>query len=305
MNSKKLCALLMTCCILVYSTSVSGQSLNSGIAGNKNVVFLSGSGGIRGLALAAGGAYKFVYNSRNDEMVRRANLMRWESSVHYMRILKRGFGLGLVFHYSQMTPGNRHLDDMTFNYFHPNGYWTYESVRSTTPSFSSLGARIALTFASTSSFLPIGYSHTIAIGPRQLRMNTGNTGAMAAQIEEGKLVNYSYYYSDNVPITQPGLIDQPPSEFSNSYWGVDFCYSSRVTYPITKFFMIDFGFDLRLGTVFSNRSARLKNDKLYGNVMTLEDEMNKAYWNRDFQRSLMVESLSNVFNLRLGFAFCF
>jgi hypothetical protein len=304
MNSKKLCVLLMTCFILSYYTSVSGQSLNSGIAGNKNVFFFSGSGGIRGLALAAGGAYKFVYNSKNDEMVRRANLLRWESSLQYTRILKRGFGLGLVVHYSHVTPGQRHLENMSFDYLSEFGYWTSTTIKSTSPTFSSLGARLALTFASRSSFLPIGYSHTIAVGPRQFVMNTSAVPRMAARVEAGQLNNFSYY-PDHTAIPQPSIIDPPPSEFNNSYWGVDFCYSSRVSYPITKFFMIDFGFDLRFGTVFSNRSARLKNDKLYGNTMALEDELNKAYWNRDFQRSLMFESMTNIFNLRVGFALCF
>lgn len=304
MNSRKLYVLLMTCSMLSYYTSVSGQSLNSGIAGNKNVFFFSGSGGIRGLALAAGGAYKFVYNSRNDEMVRRANLMRWESSLHYTRIIKRGFGIGLVVHYSTMTPGQRHLENMTVQQYSQYEYWYEVQIKSSTPSFSSIGARLALTFASGSSFLPIGYSHTIAIGPRQLIMNTGNSAVMAAQIEGGQLIPYPYY-ADITPIPSPGLVEPPPSEFNNSYWGIDFCYSSRVSYPITKFFLIDFGFDLRFGTVFSNRNARLKNDKLYGNALTIEDELNKAYWNRDFQRSLMFESMTNIFNLRLGFAFCF
>jgi hypothetical protein len=305
-NSYIQLGVFIICLFLAAGTSFS-QQLNSGYGGKKNVLYFTGSGGFRGISLMVGGLYNYVYYPQKDMLQRRPNLFRWDSSIHYTRILSRRIGLGVVLNYSQITPSTSRITLMNVRFTTSSNNYHSVFPNSSTPTFDALGARIALTFCSENSLLPIGFSHTLSLGPRLYILNTSYPAAYAMQFtynNQNEIQSYSI--SQGTRVEQPTLISPPPSGFQSQMWGIDFCYSGRVSYPITKFFMIDFGYDFRIGGVFSNYRQQNKNKALYTDLEnSFDQKVNHAYWNRDFFQALSAEALTNIFHVRLGFAFCF
>jgi hypothetical protein len=275
------------------------QPVNSGFLGKKNFLTVSVSGGLRGLSQLTSGHYSRDYLVRSDQMKNRLHIAKWDVGLSYMTLVKRNLGLGMVLNYASVPLGAKHLPAVPV--YQSGGANSVLFALPTSPLFTSFGARIAVTTCAKSSLLPLGFSSTISFGPRYYTMAMRSDAYAAVSFSDGEWLDVGMHGFGDV-FTNPYKLPSAPGGVKNSYWGMDVVYTAKVTYPITRYLLFEFGVDLRLGLVFPNAGQYGKNRAVF-DVNTQEGMMIENYWNANYTRAVLSESLGNIFNLRTGLTF--
>jgi hypothetical protein len=269
-----------------------------GYLGKTDFLTISSSGGLRGIAHITSGSFHRHHQASKDAMKHRIHLTKWELNMAYMKLVKRNLGVGVAIDYSQMNPGDKHLPLVPV--FFSEGNISLSSQASS-PVFHTIGCRLTFTTCANSSLLPIGFSNTISFGPKYYRMDMRRPAYAAVTFENGDVIQSGIYGIGDV-FTNPMKLPDAPDKMTNTYWGIDVVYTAKVTYPLTRFLLFDFGVDLRLGLVFPNSKQYEKNRQLIEGDDASALLIDK-YYNANFTKALFFESVGNIFSLRTGLTF--
>lgn len=292
--------------LLVVLANMHAQ--NSGFLGKKNMFSISTGGGIRVLPIilpSVGEAPNLNYNKYNeseDSFDEKKNLFKWNVNFSYKRLIKRNLAIGIMGQYTSYQIGNYVFGNATsYDYYYDYygnmyGNYTISPSRISSPKFNVFSLRPVITLSPKKSLLPMGISHTFGLGFSVMQMNTNN----------------KYYFSGSPIISGEYGITGPlethqliaPEGFKNNYWGLDFFYSASINYPITRFMMIEFGYDVRVGYAFPNQGKRMSNEALFDTNSDIE-QISEQILNTDFQDALARERMFSVLSLRLGLVFVF
>ena len=281
-------------------------SQNSGFMGKKNIISINATGGARIIPLispdGADNRYYTKFNESNGKYEDKWNLLKWSVGASYKRLVKRNLAVGMEFRYSSLqitngyTPHDlyRYIDtDGSFSEYHWSSYYAPgQNNEINSPTFHVYNLKPTITLAQNNSLYPIGLSHTIGFGPMLHVLNTS------------KSVHYKVFTENSVDDYTPSndVIEKPVDGFSNMLWGIEFLYSTTINYPISKFMMIEFGYDMRFGFAFPNNSSRADNNS-YFNSTDFETLNSQLYYNADYHRPLLLENLTSILSFRLGLVF--
>lgn len=281
-------------------------SQNSGFMGKKNIISINTTGGARIIPLlspdGADNRYYTKFNESNGKYEDKWNLLKWSVGASYKRLIKRNVAVGMEFRYSslQITNGytpydlNRYINlDGSFttdNWNYP--YYPGQNNAISSPKFHVFNLKPTITMAQNNSLYPMGLSHTIGFGPTLHVLNTS------------KPMSYKVFSENSAGdyIQSNEIIEKPADGFSNMLWGIEFLYSTTINYPISKFMMIEFGYDMRFGFAFPNNSSRADNNS-YFNSTDFETLNSQLYYNADYHRPLLLENLTSILSFRLGLVF--
>lgn len=292
--------------LLVFLANTHAQ--NSGFLGKKNMFSISTGGGIRVLPIIlpeVGEVNNLNYNKYNesdDSFDEKKNLFKWNVNFSYKRLIKRNLAIGIMGQYttyqaSSNVFGSAYYSYSDYDYYGNNyGNYTINPSRISSPKFNVFSLRPVITLSPKKSLLPMGISHTFGLGFSVMQMNTNKEYYFAGSpILPGE-------YGATGPLETHQLI--APEGFKNNYWGLDFFYSASINYPITRFMMIEFGYDMRVGYAFPNRGKRMANETLFDTNSDME-RISERILNADFQDALAREGMFSILSLRLGLVFVF
>jgi len=273
-------------------------SQNTGFVGKKNFITIGAGGGIRLLPLLSvegtNNRSYYNYDENSDKFVEKSNLLKWNLNASYKRLVKRNVAVGVMFDYTKLQISNGYSPSDLIIYNDPYGYDYYDnSLLKTTPKFHVFKFKPTITLSPSNSLLPMGINHTLGIGPTLFVMNTSQQHYYQA-FEENSTTGYYQKVTKEV--------ETPPEEFTNNYWGIEFLYSTTINYPVSKWMMIEFGYDLRIGAAFPNESKRSKNGKMF-NSDNNDDINSERYYNYDYHMPLLQESFMSILSFRLGLVF--
>ncbi len=281
--------------------SFSGFSQNTGFMGKKNFITIGAGGGIRLLPLISPDGNNnrtfYTYKKTSDRFEEKMNLLKWNLNASYKRLVKRNVAVGIMFDYTKYQVSHSYSPSSMVSYFdqYDGDYYYYEdpSLLRTSPNFHVFKFKPTITLSPSNSLLPMGINHTLGIGPTLFVMNTSQPQYFQAYEENSITGNLER-------VTKK--VEAPTDEFSNNYWGIEFLYSTTINYPISKFMMIEFGYDLRVGAAFPTESKRSDKESMF-DLTTSEGFISEHNYNHDYHPSLLQESITSILSFRLGFVF--
>lgn len=283
---------LLALFITVFQNFSSAQ--NSGFMGKKNTLTFSATGAVKVLpfALDSYSRYYTKYDEGSDKFDEKINLLRWDVNASYRRLIKRNVAVGLMVNYSRYQSSSAATPSRLYTQGETD-INSYDVRDVSSPRFNVIKFKPIITLAPSNSLLPMGVTHTLGIGPTIFLID-------ATQSHRYQLHNYDAPETND----QTFEIGNPPSGFSNTLWGIEFRYSTTINYPISKWMLIEFGYDFTFGAVFGNSSDRQQNKKLF-DLDTVDGKNQERYYNNDYHSPILRESLMNILSLRLGVIFPF
>ena len=271
------------CLAIFFLLPLASFSQNSGFMGKKNTFSISGTGALRILPFALNESmYYTKFDANNNQFEDKLNLFRWDVNTSYKRLIKRNVAVGLMVNYSQIQTSTSYIPYSVDTYDPDEGYYDFFNIRnSSTSVFNVFKFRPTITFAPKNSLFPMGISHTLGFGPMVFSLN--------------KSKDYRYTFSGDQTIYNYVA----PANYSYSLWGVEFLYSTTINYPVSKWLLIEFGYDLTFGAVLPNNASRIKN-RSYFDLDTAEGMVNEAFYNNDLHLSFTTRSLVSFLSIRCG-----
>lgn len=285
---------------LIFSTFIYSQK-PPGMLGKRNLISYNFTASTRSIAnIFSGDNTRKEYKNTIKDFTEERNLFRSAHNFHYMYILKRSFGIGIVYNYEIMKPNT------TRNFVNPSLYhdsYTMGSIATITDledlEFIVHTIKPSIMWTAKESFLPVGYRNILSIGPRFV-----------------DLKNQSYYvgvqdYSVNNS-TQVYELDEVPNQVDLSSMALDFSYTGVINYPVTKSIMIELGLTFRTafgGDISDKLSAnRSYLDSQVDNAFLQNDEIieklvEREFYGADYSELLQFENLTNIFSMQFGVAF--
>lgn len=287
--------------LLFLSTFVFAQK-PPGMLGKTNLVSYNFTASTRIIANAFSSVSgRKEYNESTDNFTDELNIFRSAHNVHYLHILKRSFGVGLVYNYEVIKPndGNGFIQGYPDVDFAP-GFNGFEIRDAENPEFVAHTIKPSIMWTAKESFLPIGYRNILSVGPRFLNLK-----------------DQSYFFNagtfDNLDF-QTYELDEKPDQVDLSAIAIDMSYTGIISYPVTKSIMIELGLTFRTafgGDIFEKALENQSYLNDYASEAFLSDEeiakriIEKEFYGYDYSETLKFENLTNIFSMQFGVAFAF
>lgn len=265
-----------------------------GYIGKLNFFGVNVTGSTRLLAGLNDDGYEQInYEPETDEnsLNRSLYLFRNGLNLEYFRIIGRNVALGIKFQSNKVIlSANKTIS--SFSYSDSTNISTTIPIKVTSPEFRSFAFKPSVVFNSKPNFLPVGFRHTLSIGPRFVSLKTGK--------------DYFYEIEDYFNNTSEVIpFDKPNDNFTNKMWGIDISYNKNIIYPINDYLIFEFGFEFRTAFLQDNRDGINNNRKYFQHDNSIEGRLHEAFYNKNFHNYIKREVWSRIFSFNIGLIVAF
>lgn len=250
----------------------------SGYLGNKNLFSVNFGANFRFLS-----DQLWEFDQASNSFLRDRRLFRAAGMVEYARILRNGSILGLDtrFSHSRVTSflKTSYSQDFDFNL----GYSPSITISAESPQYRDITLRLKYTFRNSTSIAPIGLSHSLAMGPKFVSMNTRREYWHTASNASG-------------PFTTPDGL-------KSSHMGFEMAYIGNFRYPVSNKLIFNFGAEARYSVIGNRRQSTSSIEALFSDT-----ELGLAgaqYFGLLRNREVSNEIRRNWINVFAGFTMAF
>jgi hypothetical protein len=272
--------LLLSTIILVLQVETSTAQI-AGYFGKKNFIDVN-VGGFAGFGrwiIESGELWE--YNEDSDMIERNESYFtpRLNFSIGYSRMINKNSMIGFAYRRTSFLVPNISLHTVytEFGNF---------SFRANSPEAIVETFKFVYVFSNYNSLLPIGINHAISAGPRFARINLDREQY------------YKYYGSWWEPEYPVELIAPAPEGFKNTMRGFEIAYTNTISYPVSKFLILNFGVEMRLAITSGNDLQRFEMKSLFNGYT--DYGVSEAFFNEDYSRQIRNLELLNFFNVFVG-----
>lgn len=235
--------LLITCLLIAHFSN--GQA--KGFLGKENFIAVSVPMHVE---MSNARFSEYIYDKSSDLIeyqygFKFNKLISLGLNAEYYRILTKRTGFGIEFNYFRRNAFFKSYQDNIFNdQGTTNNTLNY---RFAIPRLNVYTYKAYYTYASSTSFLPIGARHKLAVGYQNFNLNHNNV---------------FYQTSVGSTINEVKRLENIPEGLEYSYNAIELSYGATFSYPLSESLFLDLGFDFRYHIFLNNEQENEAQNEL-------------------------------------------